>query len=79
LIHVKAQYFSRRHDDTKRRIAMPLTDALTIAAIVAAFVVFGGVLAWAEYQTRNLPRPVARRDGPAEKKNEPATIHAKAA
>jgi hypothetical protein len=58
---------------------MPITDAFTIAAIVAAFVIFGVVLAWAEYQTRNLPRPVARRDAPADKKNEPATIHAKAA
>ena len=58
---------------------MPTTDAVTIAAIVTAFILFGAVLAWAEYQTRNLPRPVARRDVPGDKKNEPATVHAKAA
>ena len=31
--------------------------ALIVAAITAAFVIFAGVLAWAEYQTRNLQRP----------------------
>jgi hypothetical protein len=35
---------------------MPVTDALIVAAIVAAFVVFGMVLAWAEIQTRHLPK-----------------------
>ncbi len=46
-----------------RRKAMPVIDAFIVAAIVAAFVVFAGVLAWAESQTRNLPatgRPVAK-------------------
>ncbi|MDR3420638.1 MAG: hypothetical protein P4L80_05245 [Xanthobacteraceae bacterium] len=36
---------------------MPATDAVIIAAIVAAFIVFGAVLAWGDYQTRNLRRP----------------------
>jgi len=36
---------------------MPITDAIIIAAIVAAFIVFGMVLAWGEYQTRHLSRP----------------------
>ena len=31
---------------------MPTIDALIIAAIVLAFIVFGAVLAWADYQTR---------------------------
>jgi len=34
---------------------MPITDTIIIAAIVIAFAIFGIVLAWAEYQTRNLP------------------------
>jgi hypothetical protein len=34
---------------------MPAVDAVIVAAIVAAFVIFAGVLAWAEYQTRDLP------------------------
>ncbi|MGO9702881.1 MAG: hypothetical protein ACLPX7_26900 [Xanthobacteraceae bacterium] len=36
---------------------MPITDALILAAIVAAFVGFGVVLAWGEYQTRHI-RPI---------------------
>ena len=35
---------------------MPTTDALIISAIILAFIVFGAVLAWADYQTRNLRR-----------------------
>jgi len=34
---------------------MPVVDAVIVAVIVAAFAVFAGVLAWAEYQTRDLP------------------------
>jgi hypothetical protein len=34
---------------------MPAVDAVIIAAIVAAFVIFAGVLAWVELQTRDLP------------------------
>ena len=34
---------------------MPVVDAVIVAAIVAAFVIFAGVLAWAEQQTRDLP------------------------
>ncbi len=34
---------------------MPAVDAVIVAAIVAAFVIFAGVLAWVEHQTRNLP------------------------
>ncbi len=34
---------------------MPVFDAFIVAAIVAFFVIFGAVLAWAERQTRNLP------------------------
>jgi len=40
---------------------MPMTDALTVAAIVAAFIVFAVVLAWGEYQTRGM-RPPARQN-----------------
>ena len=34
---------------------MPAVDAVIVAAIVAAFVIFAGVLAWVEHQTRDLP------------------------
>jgi hypothetical protein len=37
--------------------AMPITDAIIVAAIIFAFIVFGIVLAWGEYQTRHLSRP----------------------
>jgi multisubunit Na+/H+ antiporter MnhC subunit len=40
---------------TKKEDVMPVIDALIVAAIVAAFVIFAGVLAWVERQTRNLP------------------------
>ena len=36
---------------------MSITDAFILTAIVAAFVAFGVVLAWGEYQTRNI-RPI---------------------
>jgi len=39
---------------------MPTTDALIVAAIVLVFIAFGVVLAWADYQTRNL-RPSDRQ------------------
>jgi hypothetical protein len=35
---------------------MSAIEALIVAALVAAFVIFAGVLAWAERQTRDLPR-----------------------
>lgn len=35
---------------------MPTDIAITIAAIVAAFTLFGATLAWAEIRTRNLQR-----------------------
>jgi hypothetical protein len=56
---------------------MPITDAFIIAAIVAAFAIFGSVLAWAEYHTRHLPRPVQQHA--VVKQLRVTTIHAKAA
>ena len=55
---------------------MPITDAFIIAAIVAAFAIFGAVLAWAEYQTRHLPRPAQHA---ADRPRRTTTIYAKAA
>jgi hypothetical protein len=49
---------------------MPVTDAVIIAAIVAAFVVFGVVLAWAEIQTRNLPKFVRQSSEPPSRKQD---------
>jgi hypothetical protein len=34
---------------------MPAIDALIVAAVVAAFLIFAGVLAWVDRQTRDLP------------------------
>ena len=56
---------------------MPIIDAFIVAAIVAAFVIFGGVLAWAEYQTRHLQPPVQRKVN--NKKRGQTTLHAKVA
>jgi predicted lysophospholipase L1 biosynthesis ABC-type transport system permease subunit len=44
---------------------MTAMDVVIVAAIVAAFVIFGGVLAWVEHQTRDLPavRSVGDRTG----------------
>jgi hypothetical protein len=35
---------------------MPLTSIIILAAIVVAFVLFAAVLAWGDYQTRDLGR-----------------------
>jgi hypothetical protein len=40
----------------KRRDVMSAIEAMIVAALVAAFVIFAGVLAWAERQTRDVPR-----------------------
>jgi len=45
---------------------MPITDAFVIAAIVVVFTAFGIVLAWAEYQTRNLPPSESAKGGQAQ-------------
>ncbi len=41
---------------------MPITTALVVAGIIVAFVIFGAVLAWADSQTRNLPRSATKLD-----------------
>ena len=40
---------------------MPAVDAVIVAAIVAAFVIFAGVLAWAEFKRGICHRERARR------------------
>jgi hypothetical protein len=39
--------------------AMPVTDVIILSAIVAAFVAYGLILAWGDYQTRHI-RPIIR-------------------
>jgi cell division protein FtsN len=39
---------------TKKERAMPAVDAVIVAAIIAAFVIFAAVLTWAEHRTKNL-------------------------
>jgi hypothetical protein len=48
----------------KKEKPMPMIDAIIVAAIVAAFVIFGAVLAWAERQTRHLPKLVRQSAKP---------------
>ena len=55
---------------------MPIIDAFIVAAIVTVFLIFGAVLAWAEYQTRHLAQAAQQS---AAGKREAAAIHAKAA
>ena len=56
---------------------MPITDAVIVAAIVAAFIVFAVVLAWGEYQTRHLSRPARPGGSTGDKKPGPiATVQA---
>src|SRR5262249_36632765 len=50
----KSGHFHRIRSISKEDV-MPVVDAVFVAVIVAAFAVFAGVLAWAEYQTRDLP------------------------
>jgi hypothetical protein len=40
----------------QRSIVMPTENAIVVAAIVAAFAIFGLVLAWGEMQTRGIKR-----------------------
>jgi len=55
---------------------MPVTDALFLSAVVVAFVFFGVVLAWGEYQTRHLHPSVRQMVGSLEKHHGPAkTAH----
>ncbi len=58
---------------------MPVTDAIIVAAIVAAFIVFAVVLAWGEYQTRQLSRSHAQTAAPATKPRPIDTVQAPAA
>jgi len=55
---------------------MPITDAVIVAAIVAAFIVFAVVLAWGEYQTRHLSRPLAQAAAPVTKPGPMETVQA---
>jgi multisubunit Na+/H+ antiporter MnhC subunit len=56
---------------------MPIAEAFIVAAIVAGFVIFAAVLAWAEYQTRYLSS--RSQEGPAGKGQRATATFAKAA
>lgn len=49
---------------------MPITSMLVLAAIVFAFVVFGALLAWGEYQTRHLSSDTGKRDQETHESND---------
>jgi hypothetical protein len=55
---------------------MPIADAIVVAAIVAAFIIFAVVLAWGEYQTRQLSRPLAQAAAAATKPPPIETVQA---
>jgi hypothetical protein len=54
---------------------MPIIDAVIVAAIIVAFVIFGAVLAWAESQTSNLPRLAPKSVAKTTPAYRPATVH----
>jgi hypothetical protein len=45
---------------------MTLTGIFVLIVISAAFMLFGSVLAWADYQTRPRASPLPDRQGPSE-------------
>jgi multisubunit Na+/H+ antiporter MnhC subunit len=55
--------------------AMPIIDALIVTAIVVAFVIFGAVLGWAEYRTRNLPQPAPQNGAKTKPELRLSTVH----
>ena len=57
---------------------MPITTIIILSAIVAAFVLFGVVLAWGEMQTRHLGRDQQRARKNAQAANTVRVIQAKA-
>ena len=57
---------------------MPITTIIILSAIVAAFVLFGVVLAWGEMQTRHLGRDQQRVRKIAQAANTVRVIQAKA-
>jgi hypothetical protein len=58
LIGVNARARACRHlaAVNRRSVDMPTDIAIIVTGIVAAFVIFGAALAWAEMRTRDLPR-----------------------
>jgi len=57
---------------------MPITTVIILSAIVAAFVLFGVVLAWGEMQTRHLGRDQQRARKTAQAADSVRVIQAKA-
>jgi hypothetical protein len=57
---------------------MPIMTIIILCAIVAAFILFGAVLAWGEAQTRHLGRDQQRARKTAQAANSVRIIQAKA-
>ncbi|HLN38823.1 MAG TPA: hypothetical protein VK337_13645 [Xanthobacteraceae bacterium] len=57
---------------------MPITTIIILSAIVAAFLLFGAVLAWGEMQTRTLDRDRQRARKTAQAADSVRVIQAKA-
>jgi hypothetical protein len=57
---------------------MPITTIIILSAIVAAFLLFGAVLAWGEMQTRHLGRDQQRARKAAQAADSVRVIQAKA-
>jgi hypothetical protein len=57
---------------------MPITTIFILSAIVAAFALFGVVLAWGEMQTRHLGRDQQRASKSARSSNSVRVIQANA-
>jgi hypothetical protein len=65
-----------KKEDAMSVASIPVTDAVIIVAIVATFVVFGAVLAWAEIQTRHLSTFARQSSETSKQKEEPTVIRA---
>jgi hypothetical protein len=47
---------------------MPIGSIVFLGLVLVGFAVFAAALAWADAQTRNLPRPPARAQPPADQR-----------
>jgi hypothetical protein len=49
------------HDDREKERAMPITDIAVVCVIISAFAIFAAVLAWGDYQTRDIAQASRER------------------
>ena len=70
MIQIKADNSKRRNKshqcvDLEEETAMPISSIIALSSIVAAFMAFAVVLAWADYETRHIPSSPSSKKQPA--------------